>query len=249
MKFFTLFILFFISTTSVTHRLQASITSPTSSTSLATVLPTPTPAAAPLAPTITTPTPPVLSPTSAAITPPAAPGITDTPEPAPTPLSAPAFIAGVTPSTPTPPAITPPVIPSPATSSTTTTPPTTTTTPGAPTPPAPIEQFLTSIYIQNNSKKDAVLHQLELLIANKETPFVKSNLNIQIPATKSLYSRGFITGFDITSPSKDIESFNGVASMTIGDDKISFTNIKTGFSAKKPIKITQKDNHWIFDEK
>lgn len=134
-----------------------------------------------------------------------------------------------------------PSVPTPSTS---TNPQTSSTVPNAPTSK---EQFLTSIYIQNNFNKDAMLNQLDILVANKETPIVKTNLNIKIPALKSLYAKGSVIGFDVRT-SKDIDSFNGIASITIDKDKIIMTNIKTGYGIEHPIKITQKDGHWILDE-
>lgn len=171
---------------------------------------------------------------------------TDTP---PSPLFAPIFTTIPTNTVATP--VTPPSTPvTTATSSTTVTPatqePTNTST--VPTPPAPIKQFLTSIYIQNNFPKEAVLDQIDLLVDNETTPVIKSNLNITIPGVKNLYSKGSIIGFDITSPGKNINNFNGISSITINNDKINFTNIKTGYGIGHPIKITQKNGHWVADK-
>jgi hypothetical protein len=110
------------------------------------------------------------------------------------------------------------------------------------------KQILISVYIQNNFTKDAQLNQIELLTAKKTEPFIKNNLNIPIPASKSLYSKGSVTAFDLTADRNSIETFNGIQSITINDDKLTFNNIKIGSSLSTPIKITQKDGHWVLDK-
>ena len=110
------------------------------------------------------------------------------------------------------------------------------------------QQILISVYIQNNFTKDAKLKQIELLTSKKTEPFIKNNLNIPIPASKSLYSKGSITAFDLTADRNSVETFNGIQSITINDDKLTFNNVKTGSSLSNPIKITQKDGHWVLDK-
>ena len=92
------------------------------------------------------------------------------------------------------------------------------------------------------------MQQIDLLVANKQEPLAKTNLNITVPALKNTYSKGSIIGFDVASPSKDIDSFNGLASITVNGEKLNFTHVKTGYGMNHPIKITQKDGHWALEE-
>lgn len=220
---------------------------------------TETPSAAPITPTTVTTQTSVTAPTVPTSTPMSTPTPIETPateisptptlaeiDTAPLPLSAPTFIAATPVNTVTPAPTNPtPTAPTNIPTSAATTP---TNTQNLPAAPAPIEQFLTSIYIQNNFPKEGILNQIDLLVDNQKTPLIKSNLNITIPAVKNLYSKGSIIGFDITSPGKNINNFNGIASITISNDKISFTHIKTGYGIDHPIKITQKNGHWIEDK-
>ena len=64
----------------------------------------------------------------------------------------------------------------------------------------------------------------------------------------TLYSKGTVTAFDITTASQSVDNFSGIKSITINDDQIVFDNIKTGSTLSKPIKITKKDGHWILDK-
>ncbi len=121
-------------------------------------------------------------------------------------------------------------------------------TAAVPTVETKAQQILISVYIQNNFTQDAKLNQIELLTSKKTEPFIKSNLNIPIPASKSLYSKGSITAFDLTADRNSVETFNGIQSITINDDKLTFNNVKTGSSLSNPIKITQKDGHWVLDK-
>ena len=110
------------------------------------------------------------------------------------------------------------------------------------------QQILISVYIQNNFTKDTKLNQIELLTSNKSEPLIKSNLNIPIPASKNLYSKGSVTAFDLTTDRNRLEEFNGILSITIDGKKLAFNNAKIGFSLSDPIKITQKDGAWILDQ-
>ncbi len=144
------------------------------------------------------------------------------PTPAPTPAPAPAVAA------------TPTVTPA--------------ATPAVPTPDIKKQQIIVSVYLQNNYEQDATLTKIEFLLAHQTTPTIKSNLNIPIKSAKNIYSKGSITAFDITTETNGIQSFNGIQSITIGDDQIVFKDIKTGVSLSHPIVITKNNGHWVTDQ-
>lgn len=105
---------------------------------------------------------------------------------------------------------------------------------------------ITSVSIKNNALKDATLTEIELLLAGKTTPFVENNLKIKIPAAKK-NSRESITVFDITTESS-IENFNGIKSITIDNQKLTFDNPKLGSNTQNPIIITQNNNTWTLSK-
>lgn len=107
-------------------------------------------------------------------------------------------------------------------------------------------KILTSVCVQNNFTKDAILKQVEFLVKKKKSLIIKSDVKIKVPAAKTMYSKGSITSFDITA-GKNIKNFSGIKSITVGKDKITFKNIRTGFSLNRPISITQKDGKWVLD--
>ncbi len=231
----------------------------TTSTTSATTTPQP-PAPAPATPSTTTPTPPQAAPANAP-TPPTTTTNASTPTTPATPAVTPPV---VTPPT-TPAATTPPVVASTTTPTSTPSAPTTAATPATPavttttttttTSDAPsvpkvdtvVQQILISLYIQNNYEEQAILQQLELILTDQNTPVIKDNLNITIKGS-TLYSRGTVTAFDITTQSKNINNFSGLQSITINNNKITFDNIKTGSTLSNPIKITKKNGNWILDK-
>lgn len=110
-------------------------------------------------------------------------------------------------------------------------------------------QVLISISIQNNFTKDAQLNSIEFLVANKRTPLIKNNLNIAIPAARKTTGKGIVTAFDITTDTNNIQSFHGIKSMTIDQNKIIFPSIKTGSVLSSPITITQNtQGQWILEK-
>ena len=153
---------------------------------------------------------------------------------------------------------TPPTNPTTTTTSTAATTPTatstTTTTPTASTnaastaitPPTPKEQpkqIVVSVYIQNNYNQPGTLQSIELLFSNQSTPISK-DLNIPIKAA-NLYSKGAITAFDVTTNASDLQTFNGITSITIDGTKLTFNNAKASSTIYNPIKITQENVKWV----
>ncbi|MBV8661003.1 MAG: hypothetical protein JO129_02570 [Candidatus Dependentiae bacterium] len=201
------------------------------------------------------------SPTTPATTTPAATTTTPAPQPAtatPAPKTeekkpeektstpAPATPAPTTPAPATPATPAPAAQATPASTTPAATPAEASTTPA--TPPAPQEnknQILTSVYIQNNFTQDAILNKIQFLVTNQTTPLTVDNLNITIPASKEMLSKGSITAFDITVGNNTVQSFNGIQNITINGNLITFTNINAGSSANNPIIITQKDGTWV----
>lgn len=120
-----------------------------------------------------------------------------------------------------------------------------TTTPAVPQQEKPKAKVLTSMYIQNNYDQDAVLKEIEFGLANNNNS-LKKELNIKVPANKNLYSKGSVTAFDLTT-SNDVETFNGISSITIDNDHLTFKNAQIGFSLNRPIRITKKDGHWVLN--
>lgn len=184
----------------------------------------------------TTPTP-TATPTTSAATP-AAPAANSTPAPTPAATPTPAPAATPTPPTPTP-ASPPATQPNSSTSSTP-------DTPAAPVS-APVEKLLTTIYIQNNFTEDGTLNQITFLTSGNTSPVVKNNLSIKVSALNPVYNKGSVTAFDLTSQG-DKQSFNGVQSITIDKDTITFDSPANGLSANNPIKITQKDGKWVLGQ-
>ena len=159
----------------------------------------------------------------------------------------------ITPPVPTPPAITPTIVPtaaavSPSTSTAAaSTASGSTTTPGATTSTS-TQQVLTSVYIQNNFTHDGTLNQIALLAPGKTEPFIKKNLQIPIAAATNVYSRGSITAFDLTADNNSIQSFNGIQSIIVDTDEITFSDISTGSSLTNPIAINKVAGKWILDK-
>lgn len=213
------------------------VTTPPTTTTPA---PATTPAVPPASPTTTTPattTPPPVTTPAVTITP-----ATATPATA-TPAAPPVSPAATTTTPPATPAVVPPAAPAAATPAVT-----------APTTAVPViqektKEILISIYIQNNYHEDATLDKIELLITNQTSSLIKDNLKIPIQASKNIYSKGFVTAFDLTAETNSIASFNGIQSITINGDQIVFTNVKTGVSLSNPIAITKIDNKWALDNK
>lgn len=240
----------------------AATTSPT--TPPASTTPAPTTATPPVTTTATPPaTTPAPATTEKATTPAASPAATPAPATT-TPTATPTTSTTSTTPAPTPATTTPPTTPAATTpAATTTTPPVTpaTATPPASTTPTPTttaevpvvqektKQILISVYIQNNYTQDAILNKIELLITDQTTPLIKDNLKIPIQASKSIYSKGSVTAFDLTAQANSIASFNGIQSITIGEDQIVFTNVRTGISLSNPIQITKQNDKWVLDKK
>ena len=115
-------------------------------------------------------------------------------------------------------------------------------------PPAPENnknQILTSVYIRNNFHQDATLTQIQFLIAKETTPLTINNLKITIPGSKNALSKGSLTAFDITAANNSVQSFNGIETITVNGNLITFTNINSGSSVNNPIEITQENGKWV----
>jgi hypothetical protein len=215
-------------------------TTPSTSTSTPTTTPTTT--------TVTSSAPTPAKPVTPTATP-ATPAVTTPPATPTTPPASTTTLAATT-STSTTPATTPtPETPATSTPSSTTTTPAATTTPETPSVPQPdpkVSKILISIYIQNNAEYSAKLNKLELILADKKDPVMKDNLNIPIKAS-TIYSKGTVTAFDITTESTSLDNFSGIKSITINSDQITFANVKTGSTLSRPIKINKVNEKWVLD--
>lgn len=194
--------------------------------------------------TTTTATPPATPPTPVATATPA-PTPTPTPESAATPATPAPAVATPPAPTPTPEATTPatPVTPpAPATTATATP---DTTTPSVKTSKIAPHQLISTVYIQNNFTQDAKLNQITFSTDKNAASVVKSNLNVPIPASKNIYSKGAMTAFDLTSNSDSIQNFSGIQNITINNTLLTITDPSTGLSVSTPIKITQTGGNWV----
>lgn len=231
-------------TTTTTSTTKAVAPTPTTPT-------TPPASTTPTSPTPTTPVPTTTTPAVTPTTPPAATAttpVTTTPTPTSATTTTPAATtpATTTPVTPTETSTAAPAPVTPATTSGSTT-PAPADTPAVPTPTVDVQQTLISVYIQNNYEQQATLTRLEFIFGSNSTPTVKDNLNIKIKGS-TLYSKGTLTAFDITTANQSVDNFSGIKSITINGDQIVFANIKTGSTLSRPIKITKKNGHWILDK-
>ena len=106
-------------------------------------------------------------------------------------------------------------------------------------------KVLTSIYIKNSFTQDATITQVSFVVPSQTAPLTVNNLNILVPAQRNIYSQGSITSFDVTNTNNNIQSFNGIQSIMVGGNLITFNDMTTGSSAYNPIKITQQNGTWV----